>query len=213
VARSAIRRRQVLDAAAKVFRNKGYEAASIRDIAEELGILKGSLYYYIKSKDDLLFEILTDMLQQLDSRLEPWRLTTGSPIARLESFVLLYIAHVIKNHQRYWLFFQDVNSLSNGRRKEVIAMLRTYDADLTDLLSEGVADGSIRASVDPRVAGRAIFGMLNWTSRWYSPRGGLTAAHIGVLMADMVLASVAEPRAAIGGQLTSAARLAAMSNS
>src|SRR5215217_3230815 len=91
----APRRRQneILEAAAQVFHEKGYESTSIQDIADAVGILKGSLYYYITSKEDLLYEILQDVHQAGIKNLELIDAVDGTALEKIRAFVVVHFAH------------------------------------------------------------------------------------------------------------------------
>src|SRR3954454_17402777 len=138
---------EILEAAARVFHEKGYESTSIQDIADAVGILKGSLYYYIDSKEDLLYEILEGIhAEALESvRKAP---AEGAPLQRIRAFVAAHIRHNAENLVKMALFFQDFRSLGEERRRSIVAERDAYEQFLRDLIRDGQAAGQICPEVD-----------------------------------------------------------------
>ena len=100
------RHEEILEAAARVFHEKGYESTSIQDIADAVGILKGSLYYYIDSKEDLLYEILEGIHGEALAEVRQ-AAAEGEPLERIRAFVAAHIHHNAENLVKMALFFQD----------------------------------------------------------------------------------------------------------
>ena len=181
------RRQAIVDAAAEIFHRKGYHATSIQDIAEAVGMLKGSLYYYISSKSDLLLEIITQVHEQA------FRDLTGVLEADVptEERLRLFIIHHTKyctSHLTYMgVYLHEYKALEGRARTRVINMRDRYEAAVCDLIAAGQEDGSFRRDVDARLAAKLVLGMINWLYHWYSPRGPLTPPQIGNSIADLVL--------------------------
>ena len=112
------RDREVLDAAAKVFYERGYAAASVQHVAEELGILKGSLYHYIKTKEDLLFRLLQETHDDVDRILAEVEAVEGlSPLERLHLYVQRQVEYNIDALERVSVYYHDVDQLSEERAR------------------------------------------------------------------------------------------------
>jgi AcrR family transcriptional regulator len=185
------RQQEILEAAAQVFHEKGYESTSIQDIADAVGILKGSLYYYIASKEDLLFEILQSVHEEALANLERTTATPGDALQRIRAFVTIHVTFNAEHLVKMAVFFQDFRSLSPERRALIVEERDVYDAFLRNLIREGQADGSICADIDPKVTAIAILGMMNWIYHWYRPGGGRSAANLADAYADFVVAGLA----------------------
>jgi AcrR family transcriptional regulator len=185
------RRQEILEAAAGVFHEKGYKATSIQDIADAVGILKGSLYYYITSKEDLLFEILQDVHQQGLQNLERVDKVPGSPLQKIRAFVTVHVTHNAENLVKMAVFFHDFRSLSPERREIIVAERDLYDQHLRALISEGQKDGSVCPDLDPKLTSIEILGMMNWIYHWYRPGGTLSVSALADSMADFVVAGLA----------------------
>jgi AcrR family transcriptional regulator len=185
------RRQEILEAAAGVFHEKGYKATSIQDIADAVGILKGSLYYYITSKEDLLFEILQDVHQQGLQNLERIEATPGTPLQRIRAFVTVHVTHNAENLVKMAVFFHDFRSLSPERREIIVAERDLYDKHLRALIAAAQKDGSVCPDLDPKLTSIEILGMMNWIYHWYRPGGSLSISELAETIADFVVAGLA----------------------
>jgi AcrR family transcriptional regulator len=164
------RDREVLDAAARVFYERGYADASVQDVADELGILKGSLYHYIKTKEDLLFRLLQETHDDIYKVLEEVSAVEDlEPLARLELYVRRQIEYNIDNLLRVSVYYHDLERLSPERRKSIYARRRDHEKWVTNLIVEAQQSGEADPSLDAKVLSRCIFATIIWTYRWYRP--------------------------------------------
>jgi AcrR family transcriptional regulator len=178
------RRGEILRAALRAFRDQGYHATTLEDIAEALGVRKAALYHYFPDKESILYACHRESLAELDRILEGAR-QLHTPADRL--------AHVIRAHVRVMtdtlegspLAFE-VTALSPARQQEVIAGRDRYERALRRILQDGVASGDFRA-VNPKTAVFAILGAINWIARWYRPGGALRPEELGADFADQLL--------------------------
>jgi AcrR family transcriptional regulator len=182
---------EVLEAAARVFHEKGYESTSIQDIAEAVGILKGSLYYYIRSKEDLLYEIIKAVHEDALENVRFVDQMEGEPLQKIRAFVTTHLVFNAENLTRMGVFFHDFRSLSGDRRATIVEARDVYDALVRRLISEGQEQQTICPDIDPKSATLAIMGSLNWIYQWYKPDGKLSAATIADEFADLVVAGLA----------------------
>ncbi len=185
------RREEIFEAAAGVFHEKGYKATSIQDIADAVGILKGSLYYYITSKEDLLFEILQGVHREGLQNLERIEATSGTPMQKIRAFATLHVRHNAENLVKMAVFFHDFRSLSPERQQLIVAERDLYDQHFRNLLIAGQKDGSVCPDLDPKLTAIEIFGMMNWIYHWYRPTGSLSMDELAQTIADFVVAGLA----------------------
>ena len=178
---------KVVDAAIRVFDRKGYSAATVQDIADEAGIVKGTLYYYVRAKEDLLFKIITDVQEQLLPQLSAIRSLDVSAEEKLRTFVTWYVKHTIENRKIIGIFLRDFDSLSPRRRREVTKERDVYDLFIRDVLAEGQRTGEFRDDFDLHIVDFSIFGMIHWVYRWYSEAGTCTPDEIARDMSNMVV--------------------------
>ncbi len=189
--KSQRRRQELIDAAAKIFQDKGYEAASIQDIADALNILKGSVYYYIDTKEDLLFAAIDQVHRSALANMDKLRQLDDPPLTLIRLFIESHIKHISDNLVKATVFFHDFRSLDRERHDYIVAERDEYDAFLRGLIARGQADGSICPDIDPKLATLAILGMMNWSYQWYRVGGGLDPMEIGRQFADIALGGLA----------------------
>ena len=185
------RRQEILDVAARVFQQRGYDATSLQDIAEAVGILKGSLYYYIDSKEDLLYEILQDVHVQALKNVELIEGLEGNGLERIRVFVNLHVKWNSDNLVKLGVFFQDFRCLGAERQLTIIEERDRYDRSLRQLISEGHQQQVICPEIDARLAALGIFGMTNWIYHWYKPDGAVSPAMLAESYADFVVNGLA----------------------
>lgn len=184
------RRDELIEVAARIFHEKGYDATSIQDVAEALGILKGSIYYYIDSKEDLLFEVVQEVHETALANMERLRKLDVDPLVKLRMFVEEHVRHIIDNLVKAAVFFHDYGSLSPERREYIVQERDQYDRFLRKLIRDGQAKKAICPDVDPKLASFAVLGMMNWTYQWYHRGEQLSSSEVATGMADMVLAGL-----------------------
>jgi TetR/AcrR family transcriptional regulator, cholesterol catabolism regulator len=185
------RHQEILEAAARVFHEKGYESTSIQDIADEVGILKGSLYYYIRSKEDLLYEIIRDIHEDAIANVSHIDSLGGTALEKIRAFVLAHMTFTAENLVKITVFFHDFRSLNEERQRAIIASRDLYERRLRALIDEGKREGSIRRDVDAKVAALAAMGAMNWTYQWYKPRGRKSIREIANGFADLIVNGLA----------------------
>ncbi|HET9252002.1 MAG TPA: TetR/AcrR family transcriptional regulator [Candidatus Eisenbacteria bacterium] len=185
VARKRTRRREaILHAALRAFRERGYHATTLEDIARRLDVRKTSLYYYFPDKESILYQCHRQSLLELNRILTEAR-SLATPRERLR--------HVIQEHVRVMtdtlegspLAFE-VTAFSEERQAEIIAARDRYEREVRRFVEQGVQDGAFR-SVDAKMTVFAILGAINWIARWYRPEGSLQAASLGEHFADHLL--------------------------
>jgi AcrR family transcriptional regulator len=192
---NATRWNEVLEAAAAVFQEKGYQAARIEDIATRVGILKGSLYYYIDSKEDLLYALTVDgHTKGLATIEEDDDTRTADPATRLGAFITRWMAMVPTTGEYAQMRERDVRLLSDERRAKVMEMRNEMHRYVRRIIEQGIADGHFDPTIDPGVVTNSIFELLNSTVRWFRPTGRLSYDDLGVFYRDFVLRGVRSAR-------------------
>jgi len=192
--REGERRRAILDAASRVFLRQGVHAAGMLDIAAELGMAVGNLYYYFEDKADLLAFVQEDALAGLLAFADRVRGLDLPADARLQ---LLVVGHVVRlNDAREGtpgsLAHLELELLSEPRRRGIQVLRDRYERRFRELLEEGAASGELRAA-DPGISARLILGALNWTARWFRPGGAKSAREIGEEAATLLVSGLLAP--------------------
>jgi TetR/AcrR family transcriptional regulator, cholesterol catabolism regulator len=190
---AGVRRRdqEVLDAAAQIFYERGYAEASVQDIADSLGMLKGSLYYYIDTKEDLLFRILEQVHDEVDAILdEILAMEETAPLERLRAYVRNLVLFTTGNLAKMSVYYHDIDSLSGERRETVLGRRRRHQEFVAELIQEAQGSGAATTSADPRLTRDFVFGAVIWIYRWYRPRGRYRREVIADECAEFVLHGV-----------------------
>lgn len=180
---------EILAAAARIFREKGYHGTSVRDIAESVGLLKGSLYHYIRSKEDLLARLFDGALEGTVRELEAIAHSDASASDRLRDMVKAYVHAVTANLDAVGLYLREWRSLPAPE----LGRLRTKRHAMRALFEEVVAEGVRKrefAAGDEKIATLAILGMCNWIFEWYRPRGRMRPENIATELAERAVRSV-----------------------
>ncbi len=161
---------EVFKAAEEALLEKGYRDTSIEEIASRVGLLKGSLYYYIQNKEDLLYQVLTrGNARHLQVLREDPRISTGDPVSRLRHFIERQIELV--HHDPRWntLYEEDRVFLGPDRLEALNALRQEVHSLLTGILIAGIEDGSFDADTDPSIAAYSILALIYFSTRWYRP--------------------------------------------
>lgn len=185
------RRAEVIEASAQLFYSQGYDATSVQDIADALGLLKGSVYYYMDSKEDLLFEIIEQGHVQLTALVQGvLDIEDVGPAEQLREFIRRHTLFVAENLVLLRIFFNDFRSLSEERRATVISERDRYDELVRGILMRGQAAGVFHNRFDPKIVAMGILGMTNWLYQWFRTDGGMSASAVGDQLADLALSGV-----------------------
>ena len=161
----------MLETAAQVFARRGYAAATVQDVADELGILKGSIYYYIKTKEDLLFRLLSAVHDDVDALLEEVAASDSSgPLDRLAEYIRAQTTYNLRNLVRISVYYNDVDQLSDERRKEILKRRKVHEDFVMGRVLEGQRQGLIDDTRDARLLTYSVFATIIWPYRWFKPR-------------------------------------------
>ena len=181
----ADRWREIIECATQVFYEKGYEGASLQDIADRVGILKGSIYYYIDSKEDLLGAVIEQVHTAGITNIHELSQTEGNALERLRRVIMGHIDFVCSDVVATTVFLHELGSLSEERRNAILGDRHTYQKVFRGLVVEGKKEGIIREDVDAKLAALSILGSINWIYRWYRKGGEFTVAALREQFADL----------------------------
>lgn len=177
---------EVYRTAARIILEKGYDATSVSDIADALGITKAGLYHYIKGKTALLYEIMKYALEELERAVLVPARDIADPGERLRFVVTTHARLVMRGDGAVTILVEEARALTSAQNRNVRRMKRKYLDCLRDTLDELKQQGRLR-DVDTTVAAFSITGAINWLSRWYRPDGPLTAEDVAMQTADVTL--------------------------
>lgn len=188
------RREEVIKTATRVFAEKGYDATRTQDIGDALGLLKGSLYYYIDAKEDLLFAVVDSVHRDvMENNFDRARGRSGPVVEQLRSTIHDMVAGIVENLDRIKVFYQDFRWLGPDRQAEIIRRRDEYEVFLRDLVRRGQTSGEIREDLDATFAVMGFLAMVKEVHVWYRPDGRYTPAEIADLYTTMILHGIANP--------------------
>jgi TetR/AcrR family transcriptional regulator, cholesterol catabolism regulator len=183
-------REAILDAAMHLFGKQGYTGTSMRDIAGAVGVLPGSLYAHIASKEALLVDIVEDGINRFLAALRPHALSEATATEKLRAMVIAHVAVVADNPERSLVVFHQWRFLGDHNIQAAIAKRRDYEQAFIGVIEDGMKAGAFRADLSLRIAVLTILGALNWTPEWLSPEGRLSPEEVGGMIADTLLMGV-----------------------
>ncbi len=177
--------KRIYDAAAELIAAHGYEGVNLRQIASQVGIQVGSLYNHIKSKQDLLYNILHNVLTELLGAIDRDVKTVAPPDRRLEAFVKLHITYHTSRIPAVLIATTELRSLTPENYKKIVRLRVEYDHCLRDILRDGCRDAVFDIE-NLRLTEYAIIGMLTGVCVWYNPRGLLSQTKLIEHYQDLV---------------------------
>lgn len=184
---STDRKAQILVASAELFSRKGYEKTSMKDIADQVGISKPALYHHLKSKHELLYTIMNDLmefgiagLQKIDRMSIP-----------VEEKIRLGIQHHLSSFDQYIaeyavMLHEKTDWLPSSLERKIKRKFKQYTSLWDKLISEAIFDKVIQSEIDPKILMWAILGMCNWVYKWYSRDGRLSTSEIGEIFSQIL---------------------------
>jgi AcrR family transcriptional regulator len=191
---SALKRLAILRTAAQLFNQRGFYATSLNDLAKLLNVTKPSLYYYVKSKDDILLQILHHAMGQIEPAILHAEETGANGLEKLRIFVGSYV-QVLTGDFGKCLVLSGTTPLEPESREQVAPAFRRIDRAVRGMIAQGIEDGSI-AHCEPKIAAFSLFGSLHWMTSWYRANGDFSADEL----AEQIFAIFREGLRGTGGK-------------
>ena len=183
---------EVYRTAAQIILRKGYDATSINDIANALGMTKAGLYHYINGKKELLFDIMNFGLDELDEEVATPARSIADPSARLRFIITSHAQLVTRGQGAITILVDEITALPLAQSRIITRRKREYFNRLRDLLNELKAEGKLN-DVDTTAATFSLLGMINWLSRWFRQDGDLTQEQVAEQIARIALNGLLRP--------------------
>lgn len=181
----------IVDAAAQLFSEQGYAATSIQDIADSVGLLKGSLYHYIHTKEDLLEAVIQEAHHHTASVGLDALDVDGDALEKLRYVVRRHLSGAAGNLAKVRVFYRESQFLPPDRLKHILASRDTYEHSLREIIRMGQEEGSLAAHLDPTLTAIAILAILNSVQQWFRPDGPRSLDEVTATFTDLILRSVA----------------------
>jgi TetR/AcrR family transcriptional regulator, cholesterol catabolism regulator len=170
-------RDEILLSATRLFAERGYRAISMDDIAATLEYTKSVIYYYFKSKNEILWQIICRTLEKYTSDIETIRARKEDPDTMLLAMLRQHALLVMNNSEWSAIFNRELSELTPQQQQQLSRMKRGYDAIFWSVYQDGVTAGAFRDLPVHIVIG-GMLGMCNWLYTWYSPKGPMSAEEI-----------------------------------
>jgi AcrR family transcriptional regulator len=185
------RNAEILQAAARVFRQKGFHAARMQDVADELGMQKGSLYHYISTKQDLLKGLVEGALQRMIAETRSI-VETGHPARQKLAMAIEAHLRITQEDRDIWGIIQreDLEFLNRNSPADIRVLVKEYESMWDRVIGEGVESGEFVDSLDPRVVVQAMLGMCTGFLRWFRPEGRLPLQEVARVFSEITLRGV-----------------------
>jgi TetR/AcrR family transcriptional regulator, cholesterol catabolism regulator len=184
------KRQEVIRAAATVFQEKGFDTATLHDVAAALDTDRATLYYYIAGKDDLLREIVQEHVLKITVEAREIAAAESSAAAKLARFLPTLMASFEAYFPYIFVFIQEDGG-ENKRRtqwgRQLATAVNDVQTQIVQIVENGIRDGEFRKDVPAELVTNALFGMVNWSHRWFTPGGPHSGEEIGNYFATLLL--------------------------
>ena len=188
------RHREILETAARLICERGYEATGVQDIAAACGLTKAGLYHHIRSKEHLLLEIQNYGMDVFEEQVLSQVMPIADPVERLKACMEKNIALVTHGWSKeVWIILHEHATLTGEARAQINARKKRYVRFLESSFAEAIRDGRIRP-VNPKVAAFSFLGMVLWIYKWYRPDGAISGDRLAREMKELFFGGLERPR-------------------
>lgn len=183
---------EIQAAALELFSERTFPVIGMRDIATSVGLLPGSLYAHISSKEQILYDIVRSGIANYLEALKPFAESTDPAPERMRGAIKAHLAVLSSTLQQTRVAFHQWQFLGDEFKEDIVGMRNQYEEVFATIYRDGVAEGTFRPGRSERIAVLAIIGMLTSSSEWYSPQGPLGVDEFGEALADSALEGLRE---------------------
>jgi AcrR family transcriptional regulator len=192
------RRLEIADAAARVFNRVGLQRATLRAVADEMGVDRASLYYYVPSKESLFDEVVRTVVERNLEITKKIFASNVNPRRKLRDLICNLMSSYGEHYPLFYIYIRENLSHVDASRAAWSQEMRDLNRQTTDaviaIIEQGYADGSFRNVGSPQVVAFGVLGIVGWTHRWFRPeRSGVSAEEIGKIYAEMILSGLESP--------------------
>jgi AcrR family transcriptional regulator len=191
---------ELVQAAAQVFREKGYGRATVGDIAKAMGTDRATVYYYVPNKAALFRLVVREKLLENTRQIEAIAASSEPGPHKLRAAIRGLMTSFHESYPYLYVYVQEdlsrLETEDNEWSREMAQLGKRYDRSLIRIVQQGLADGSLHSPLPPKVLAYSIIGMLNWSYRWFQVDGPMSGAEIGDALADLVLSGLTPATAA-----------------
>ncbi len=194
-----LQRNTVLEAAAKLFSEKGFAGASLGDVAKDLKISRPALYYYFSSKQEILSSLVDAISVASKKAVDEISAKQIDPVAKLHEMTYRQLLFVMRNRLSYLVVVKAEEEFVAETRELNLTAKKAVLMSFQKVIAEGIESGQLR-KVDPAVAALGLIGMCSWCAWWFKDDGRLHDTEVAEQLTQMALASLVEPDNADGAR-------------
>jgi len=188
-------RERLRQLALDLFWEKGYRKTSTRDLAAALGVKQASLYYHVKNKEELLYDICFSSLQNIMERVEAAATSTRDPLEALRAIAGTHMVATLEQQRQMLVSMYDYRSLSAQYFQEINGFWTRYEQMVTRIYDAAIAQGEMRAGIPHKYHYHAVMSMTNWSVLWYRPDGELPLTELAALFGRIYIDGAGAPAA------------------
>jgi AcrR family transcriptional regulator len=181
------RKNQVIRKAAELFKEKGYAAASMRDLAQKLGIEAASLYSHIKSKEEILRTLCFDMATDFRASLDQVEKMNTTASEKLRMGIVGHVQVMARDLTASAVFMNEHRHLSQPYLRDFLLLRINYINRFKKIIDEGIRSGEFKKNIDTKLSVMTLFSSLNWMPMWYSPKSSIDPGELGQQLAEMLV--------------------------
>jgi len=189
-----LKRKTVIREAGRAFSRRGFHNTSLDDVAKSLNVAKGTLYNYVRDKQEILYECHVLSLDTGDRALEI-ALANGKTGAEKLYLMMTGYVTMLLDELGACVVLTQIDALRPQDRRAVVSRRDAFETEFIRIINEGIADGTLRP-MDPKLAVFTFMGVINWMTLWYKPGGRLTPKEIAQEMAQILMRGMANPTTA-----------------
>lgn len=180
------RRMELVRAAARLFRDQGYERTTVRDLGNAVGLQSGSLFYHFRTKEEILVAVMALGITSTTEQLEAALAQAASVRDKLAALLSVHLHSLLGDNQAALeVMLYEWRSVSDAAKPGLIVLRDRYEALWQGVLDEAAAAGLVKPNT--RLLRRTMLGSLHWTVQWYRPEGGLSVEELAREMLDLML--------------------------
>jgi len=180
------RRNTLIREASRLFRDKGYDRTTVRDIARAVGLQSGSIFYHFRNKEEILQAVMENSIRRI---IEAARAALDGVVSPRERLTVLTRSHLEillgGTQDDMFVLLYEWRSLPGALRRPLLELRAAYERIWREVVTAACEEGLLRG--EPALTARLMLGTLNWTVQWYQPGGGLTPSQLGDRVLDMLL--------------------------
>jgi AcrR family transcriptional regulator len=180
------RKQAIVEAAAALYARRGFNGASVADLAERCKSSKSLIYHYYQSKEDILFDVMISHVRALDEAARAAIAGEGDAAAKLRRLAHAFMALYVGAADRHKVLLNELDNLDDRRRAEIVKTQRGLIETVRKLLIE-IEPKLKRRPGESFAAAMLFFGMINWTHTWFDPKGPVSADALADMAVDLVL--------------------------